>query len=255
MKTKRAAIYARVSTDENRQDPETQLRELRDFAERRGFEVVGEYIDHASGKTEERANYRQLLEDARRRRLDVVLVWRYDRFARSTVALVNALAEFRSLGVDFVSLQENVDTTTPQGELIFSIMASLAQFESSLISDRVKAGMAFPRSVRELAYIRPREGGDGECSSQREADREGSNPKGDAGNDLWTPGRVPYPVHPLHQQAPRSRLRHHLALCKGAQGGNSLNGRNRRPQVSSITWDQGHERTGINPVGSDRPRG
>ncbi len=146
MKTKRAAIYARVSTDENRQDPETQLRELRDFAERRGFEVVGEYIDHASGTTEERANYKQLLADARRRRLDVVLVWRYDRFARSTVALVNALAEFRSLGVDFVSLQENVDTTTPQGELIFSIMASLAQFESSLISDRVKAGMANARA-------------------------------------------------------------------------------------------------------------
>ena len=71
METKRAAIYARVSTDENRQDPETQLR---DFAERRGFEVVGEHIDHASGKTEERANYKQLLEDARRRRLDVVLV-------------------------------------------------------------------------------------------------------------------------------------------------------------------------------------
>ena len=82
MKAKRAAIYARVSTDENRQDPETQLRELRDFAERRGFEVVGEYIDHASGKTEERANYKRLLEDARRRRLDVVLVWRYDRFVR-----------------------------------------------------------------------------------------------------------------------------------------------------------------------------
>jgi DNA invertase Pin-like site-specific DNA recombinase len=81
---KRAAIYARVSTDENRQDPETQLR---DFAERRGFGVVGEHIDQASGKTEERANYKQLLEDARRRRLDVILVWRYDRFARSPYGL------------------------------------------------------------------------------------------------------------------------------------------------------------------------
>ena len=69
-------------------------------------------------------------------------VWRYDRFARSTQALVNALNEFRSLGVDFISYQENIDTTTPQGELIFSIMASLAQFESALISQRVKAGMA-----------------------------------------------------------------------------------------------------------------
>jgi DNA invertase Pin-like site-specific DNA recombinase len=103
MKTKRAAIYARVSTDENRQDPETQLRELRDFAERRGFEVVGEYIDHASGKSEERAKYKQLLEDARRRRIDVVLVWRYDRFARSTVALVNALAEFPTPSIRSIS--------------------------------------------------------------------------------------------------------------------------------------------------------
>ena len=99
--------------------------------------LLVKYIDHASGKTQERENYKRLLEDTRRRRLDVVLVWRYDRFARSTVALVNALTEFRSLGVDFISLQENVDTTTPQGELIFSIMASPAQFESSLISARI----------------------------------------------------------------------------------------------------------------------
>jgi DNA invertase Pin-like site-specific DNA recombinase len=75
-----------------------------------------------------------------------VLVWRYDRFARSTRALINAFKEFQSLGVDFISHQENVDTTTPQGELIFSIMASLAQFESSLISERVKAGMARARA-------------------------------------------------------------------------------------------------------------
>ena len=72
----------------------------------------------------------------------MVLVWRYDRFARSTQALINALNEFRSLGVDFISYQENVDTTTPQGELIFNIMASLAHIESALISQRVKAGMA-----------------------------------------------------------------------------------------------------------------
>lgn len=72
----------------------------------------------------------------------MVLVWRYDRFARSTQALVNALKEFQSLGVDFISFKENIDTTTPTGELIFHVMASLAQFESSLISQRVRAGMA-----------------------------------------------------------------------------------------------------------------
>ena len=82
------------------------------------------------------------MEAARRREVDVVLVWRYDRFARSTQALVNALMEFRALGVDFISYQENVDTTTPQGELVFGLMASLAQFEGALIGERVRAGMA-----------------------------------------------------------------------------------------------------------------
>ncbi|MCR9289145.1 MAG: recombinase family protein [Bacteroidetes bacterium] len=139
---KRVAIYARVSTLEKGQDPETQLLQLREFAQRRGFEVTGEYVDYASGKTEYREQYKTMLDLVRKRQIEVVLVWRYDRFARSTQALVNALNEFKSLGVDFISYQENVDTTTPQGELIFSIMASLAQFESALISERVKAGMA-----------------------------------------------------------------------------------------------------------------
>lgn len=139
---KRVAIYARVSTLEKGQDPETQLLQLREFAERRGFVVQGEYVDYASGKTEQREQYKIMLNLVRKRKIEVVLVWRYDRFARSTQALVNALNEFRSLGVDFISYQENIDTTTPQGELIFSIMASLAQFESALISERVKAGMA-----------------------------------------------------------------------------------------------------------------
>lgn len=83
-----------------------------------------------------------MMEAAKKRKLDVVLVWQYDRFARSTQALVNAMKEFQSLGIDFISYQENIDTTTPTGELVFHVMASLAQFESSLISQRVKAGMA-----------------------------------------------------------------------------------------------------------------
>lgn len=140
--SKRVALYARVSTLDKGQDPETQLRPLREYADRRGFQIQGEYVDTASGTTEERSQYKVMLELARKRKLDVVLVWRYDRFARSTQALVNALKEFQSLGVDFVSYQENIDTTTPTGELIFHVMASLAQFESSLISQRVRAGMA-----------------------------------------------------------------------------------------------------------------
>ena len=139
---KRVAIYARVSTVDKGQDPETQLLGLREYAARRAFVVVGEYVDYASGTREDRPQYQALFSAARSRQLDVVLVWRYDRFARSTTALVNALQEFQSLGVDFISYQEHIDTTTPQGELIFTVMASLAQFESALMSERVKAGMA-----------------------------------------------------------------------------------------------------------------
>jgi DNA invertase Pin-like site-specific DNA recombinase len=110
---------------------------------------VGEYVEYASGTREDRPRYRALLEVARKRQVDVVLVWRYDRFARSTQALVHALKECHSLGVDFISYQENIDTTTPQGEMIFTVMASLAQFESALISERVKAGMARAKAQGE----------------------------------------------------------------------------------------------------------
>jgi DNA invertase Pin-like site-specific DNA recombinase len=143
---KRVAIYARVSTVDKGQDPETQLVGLREYATRRGFVLAGEYVDYASGIREDRPQYRRLVEAVRKRHIDVVLVWRYDRFARSTQALVHALQEFQHLGVDFISYQENIDTTTPQGEMIFTVMASLAQFESALISARVKAGMARARS-------------------------------------------------------------------------------------------------------------
>ena len=139
---KRVALYARVSTSDKGQAPETQLLALREYAARRGFVPAGEYVDYASGTRDNRPQYQALLTAARQRQVDVVLVWRYDRFARSTQALVQALHEFHRLGVDFISHQENIDTTTPQGELIFTVMASLAQFERALISERVKAGMA-----------------------------------------------------------------------------------------------------------------
>src|SRR5262245_23933699 len=139
---KRVAIYARVSTVDKGQTPETQLRALREYAARRGFVSAGEYVDYASGTRKDRPQYQALLAAVRKRQIDVILVWRYDRFARSTQALVNALQEFHRVGVDFISYRENIDTTTPQGELIFTVMASLAQFERTLISKRVKAGMA-----------------------------------------------------------------------------------------------------------------
>jgi len=143
---KRVAIYARVSTLAKGQTPETQLVGLREYATRRGFVLAGEYVDYASGLRDDRPHYRRLMEAARKRHIDVVLVWRYDRFARSTQALVQALQEFQHLGVDFISYQENIDTTTPQGAMIFTVMASLAQFESALSSARVKAGMARARA-------------------------------------------------------------------------------------------------------------
>ncbi len=137
----RAALYARVSTGEDRQTPETQLRHLREYAGQRGFSVADEYVDTGSGWDTDRPEYQRLMSDARRRTFDVVVVWRYDRLARSTQALISALKEFQALGVGFISHQEQIDTTTPQGEMVFGFIASLAQFESSLISQRVKAGM------------------------------------------------------------------------------------------------------------------
>ncbi len=97
------------------QDPETQLRPLREHAQHRGFVIAREFVDYASGRDNARSEYGKLLDAARRRDVDVVLVWRYDRFARSTHALINALTEFHALGVDFISLQEGTDTTTAQG--------------------------------------------------------------------------------------------------------------------------------------------
>ena len=154
--TMRAAIYARVSTANNGQSPEMQVLELREHCQRRGWEIVGEYVDAGvSGAKERRPQLDRLMADCRRRRVDVVLVYRYDRFARSLRQLVNALEEFRSLGIEFISLHEGVDTSTPNGRLVFGIFASIAEFERELIRDRVKSGIAAARS-RGKQLGRPR---------------------------------------------------------------------------------------------------
>lgn len=142
----RAAIYARVSTN-NGQDPTMQTRELREYCERRGWEIAGEYVDAGiSGAKERRPQLDLLLAVCRKRRVDAVVVYRYDRFARSLRHLVNALEEFRSLGIEFISLHEGVDTSTPNGRLVFGIFASIAEFERELIRDRVRSGIAAARS-------------------------------------------------------------------------------------------------------------
>ena len=143
---KRAAVYARVSTN-NGQNPEMQLAEIRQYCERREWIIAKEYVDKGvSGAKTQRPALDALLADCQKRAVDCVVVYRYDRFARSLRQLVNALEEFRALGIDFVSLHEGVDTSTPNGRLIFGIFASIAEFERELIRDRVKSGLALARS-------------------------------------------------------------------------------------------------------------
>ncbi len=137
---KRAAIYARVST--LRQDEGMQIADLRELALRHKWEIVTEYIDRGvSGKKESRAELNKLMADAKRRKFDVVMVWKFDRFARSLKHLITALAEFDHLGIDFVSHQEAVDTATPSGKALFSMIAVMAEFERELIHERVMAGL------------------------------------------------------------------------------------------------------------------
>ena len=151
----RVALYARVSTHVG-QNPEMQIAELRDYCARRGWEIAGEYVDAGvSGAKERRPQLDRLLIDCRKRGVDAVVVYRYDRFARSLRQLVNALCEFEALGIQFVSLHEGVDTSTPNGRLVFGIFASIAEFERELIRERVRSGLAAARA-RGKRLGRPR---------------------------------------------------------------------------------------------------
>ena len=142
MKHIRVAIYARVSTTNHGQDVTMQTRELRQFCESRDWEVVGEYVDAGiSGTKDSRPELNRLMADAHKRRFDVCLVWRFDRFARSVSHLLKALETFASLGIDFCSYSEQMDTSTPAGKMIFTVLGAVAELERSLIVERVKAGL------------------------------------------------------------------------------------------------------------------
>jgi len=143
----RAGLYARVSTANHGQDVTVQTRELRQFAESRGWQVVGEYVDAGiSGSKDSRPELNRLMADAHRRRFDVVAVWRFDRFARSVSHLLRALETFKALGIEFVSLSEQVDTSTPAGKMVFTVLGAVAELERSLIAERVKAGLRNARA-------------------------------------------------------------------------------------------------------------
>jgi DNA invertase Pin-like site-specific DNA recombinase len=175
MKPKRVALYARVSTNKHKcrachtvfsEDDDTespcpacgstdiergqrakgQLLELREYAVARGWEMTREYVDRGvSGTKDSRPQLDELMADARRRKFDAVLVWRFDRFARSTKHLISALEEFQTVGVDFISLKEAIDTSTPMGKMVFTILGAVAELERSLIVERIHMGLARAR--------------------------------------------------------------------------------------------------------------
>ncbi len=137
--SKRVGLYMRVSTKD--QSCDMQLSDLERYSKERGFKVFKVYQDNFSGTKGTRPGLDQLMEDARKRRFDMVLVWRFDRFARSTKHLISALYEFRSLGIDFLSYQENIDTSSALGECIFTIISAMAKLERDIIAERVKGGL------------------------------------------------------------------------------------------------------------------
>jgi DNA invertase Pin-like site-specific DNA recombinase len=146
MSTK-GAIYARVSTVGNGQSSEMQLRELREYCERRGWQIAGEYVDVGiSGTKDKRPQLDRMMADAHKRRFDVVAVWKFDRFARSVSHLLRALDTFHVLGIEFVSLSESLDTATPAGRMVFTVLGAVAELERSLIAERVRAGLRNARS-------------------------------------------------------------------------------------------------------------
>lgn len=147
---KRCAIYARVSTTDKGQDTETQLIPLREFVKARGWYIAEEFIDQASGAKENRPELQRMMDQAKKRKIDMVIVFRFDRFARSTKHLISSLELFQSLGIDFISYSENIDTSTPAGKVMFTMVAAFSEFERSIIQERVKAGLARAKSQGKL---------------------------------------------------------------------------------------------------------
>jgi DNA invertase Pin-like site-specific DNA recombinase len=145
----KAALYTRVST--NDQSVQMQTLDLKRYCDQRGFEVFKEYCDQGvSGTKDRRPALDELVADAKKMKFDVVLVWRFDRFARSTKHLITALEEFRHLGIEFISYQENIDTSSPLGKAMFTIVSAISELERNILLERVRAGL---RRARENGVI------------------------------------------------------------------------------------------------------
>jgi len=144
-RTKSVAIYARVSTD--RQKVDMQLNELRQFVDRSGWNIHEEYIDqNFSGGNTKRPAFTAMMDAARKRKFDLLLVWKLDRLSRSLKDLIVTLDDLRAFGIDFVSYDNNLDTSTPTGKLVFQIVGAVAEFEKEIIRERVVAGLATARN-------------------------------------------------------------------------------------------------------------
>src|SRR5215469_12101838 len=167
-KSKRAAIYTRVSTAD--QHAETQLYDLREMARLRGYEVICEYSDQISGAKSKRPGLDKLMSDARRNRFEVVLVWAFDRMARSVRHFLEILDELNHLNIEFVSFREQIDTGGPLGRAMVVIVGAIAELEKNLIVERVRAGMRrarlegrhigrVPLSIDRQQVVRDRVGG------------------------------------------------------------------------------------------------
>jgi DNA invertase Pin-like site-specific DNA recombinase len=157
MKSDKVGLYGRVSATDKGQDPELQLKDLRAYADAQGWKVYDEYVDKGeSGAKDRRPQLDRLMEDARKRRIDGILVWKLDRFGRSLKSLVTTLEELRALGIQFVSYTENLDVSTPAGRAMANLIGVFAEFERDLIRERVKAGIQNAKSKGIRVGRRPK---------------------------------------------------------------------------------------------------
>lgn len=136
----RVAIYCRTSKLD--QHPENQLIELREYAAQQGWDIAKEYIDQISGAKESRPALNDLMQDAREKKFDLVLIWKLDRLGRSLQHLIQIVQEWRNKGINFICKTQSIDTTTPSGQLIFHIFGAIAEFERELIRERILLGLA-----------------------------------------------------------------------------------------------------------------